>query len=176
MKYWYLGAAALVLTIAAGMFLCRKKTSPDPEIDGGIRRSVDENAPKVIGSTEIASFYCKFSTTDRLRGDSPIAGHIITLRAEEKTGSYDLRGYPETSGSFSPDAEFFRQLQKIVSIYDFAQYNGQHYTVSGLPPDYGMTLDIRYASGETIRSSDNQSCFLPLEAMEAMVALFEHYK
>lgn len=176
MKYWYLGAAALVLTIAAGVFLCRKKTSPGPEIDGGVRRSIDENAPKVIKSTQITSFYCKFSTTDRLRGDSPIAGHLITLQAEEGAGSFALRGYTETSGSFIPDAAFFRQLQKTVAQYDFAQYNGQHYTVSGLPPDYGMTLEIRYASGETIRSSDNQSCFLPLEAMEALVALFEHYK
>lgn len=176
MKYWYLGAAALVLTIAAGALLCRKKTSPEPEIDGGVRHSVDENAPKVIRSTEITSFYCKFSTTDRMRGDSPIAGHIITLQADGSIATYALWGHPETSGSFIPDAAFFRQLQKTVAQYDFAQYNGQHYTVSGLPPDHGMKLEIRYASGESIRSSDNQSCFLPLEAMEALVALFENYK
>ena len=44
--------------------------------------------------------------------------------------------------------------------------------MSGLPPDYGVKLDIQYASGESIRASNNQDCFLSLEAMEELISLF----
>ena len=175
MKYWYIGAAALVLAVAAGVLLCRKKTSPDPEIDGGVRHFRDANAPKEINSTEITSFRCKFSTVDIMSEDSPIAGHLFTLYAGEKEGYCELRDRSKGEGkkTFTPDAAFFGKLQQIVSRYAFARHNGQHYLVSGLPPQFGMDLEIRYASGEEIRASNNQSCFLPLEAIEALVALFE---
>lgn len=175
MKYWYIGAAALVFAVAAGVLLCRKKTSPNPEIDGGVRHFHDDNAPKEINATEITDFRCKFSTVDLMREDSPIAGHLFTLYACQKEGYFELRDRSKEEGkkTFAPDETFFGELQQIVSQYAFAQHNGQHYRVSGLPPHFGMELEIRYASGEEIRASNNQSCFLPLEAMEALVALFE---
>ena len=37
---------------------------------------------------------------------------------------------------------------------------------------YGVSLQIVYASGERISASNNQDCFLPLEAMEELEALF----
>ena len=67
---------------------------------------------------------------------------------------------------------YFDELQQIVEKYDLAQYNGQFYTVSGLPPDYGVKLEILYDSGEKIRCSNNQSCFLSIEVMEELVSLF----
>ena len=89
MKYWYIGAAALVFAVAAGVLLCRKKTSPNPEIDGGVRHFYDANAPKEINATEITDFRCKFSTVDLMREDSPIAGHLFTLYACQKEGFAD---------------------------------------------------------------------------------------
>lgn len=174
MKHWYIALGALALASAAGLVLYRKRRPQDPPPDGGVRHRVDTNAPKVIVSTQITYFHCHFSTTDRCREDSSIAGQIITLHADEAAGYCRLRYRPEEENrSFIPDAAFFRQLQQLVSRFDLAQYNGQYYTVSGLPPDCGMELQIRYASGETISASNNQSCFLPLEAMEALTALFE---
>ena len=148
--------------------------SETDEIDGGTRHYVDEGAPKVIGSTQIASFSCEFSATNLAMNDSPIAGRYYTLCAAQDGGSYEARGGGEVFGKrkFTPDAEFFDALQQIVSRYDLAQFNGQFYTVAGLPPDHGAKLDIQYDSGERIRASDNQSCFLPLEAMEELVNLF----
>lgn len=171
--YWLLAAslAAALIVIAVNM----KRQDSRIEEDGGTRHYIDTDAPKVIDSTEITFFHCKFSTFDIPLIDSTIAGNIIILHAEGSGGSYCLRNRSEVNseGSFIPDTAFFGHLQQLVSRYDLAQHNGQHYTVSGLPPDFGIDLEIRYASGERIRSSNNQSCFLSLEAMEELVALFQ---
>lgn len=172
MKKWLIGASVLVVALAALVSVLMNRKKPDTDvIDGGVQHHVDTDAPKIIVSTQITCFHCVFSTTNIMMDDSPIAGRIMTLHAEGENGYLDLRGREREV--FSPDEGFYQQLQQIVTGYDFAQYNGQFYTVSGLPPDIGMKLEIRYASGETICASNNQSCFLPLEALEALAALFE---
>jgi len=173
MKYWPVGIGALAMAAIAGIFLSHRKPESTDEIDGGVRHRVDAKAPKKIESTEITFFHCEFSTTDLCLEDSPIADHMITLHAFSNGGYCQLRGRSESEKHFSPNEDFFRQLQQIVSNYQFARYNGTHYTVSGLPPNIGMELEVRYASGEYILASNNQSCFLPLEAMEELVALFQ---
>ena len=153
---------------------CTRPTYDTDDIDGGVRHSEDTGAPKTIYSTKIISFHCEFSTTDLMMDSSPIAGRYHTLHAESSGANYEARGggtvYDERE--FKPDEAFFDALQKIVAKYDFAQYNGQYYTVSGLPPDHGAKLNIQYDSGESIQCSNNQSCFIPLEAMEEIVSLF----
>ena len=64
-------------------------------------------------------------------------------------------------------------LQEIVSKYNFAQYNGYISKVSGLPDMYGAKIDIKYASGESIYAYDNQDWFIPFEAIEELVRIFE---
>lgn len=172
MKWYVLLTAVVSLSFLTG---CLGLFHTDTEvIDGGTRHYVDEEAPKTIQSTKIVSFSCEFTATDIPMNESPIAGRYYTLYAAEYGGSFESRGGGEVFGQreFTPDADFFDALQQIVSQYDFAQFNGQHYTVSGLPPDHGAKLEIRYDSGESIRASDNQSCFIPLEAMEELVELF----
>ena len=153
---------------------CAKPSRDTDDIDGGVQHSVDTNAPKTITSTQIISFHCEFSTTDLMLDSSPVAGRYHTLHAESSGANYEARGggtvYNERE--FTPDEAFFDVLQQIVAKYDFAQYNGQYYSVSGLPPDHGAKLNIQYVSGESIRCSNNQSCFIPLEAMEELVSLF----
>ena len=173
MKYWPAGIGALALAVTAGFLLSRRKQKSTDEIDGGVRHFVDTKAPKKIESTEITFFHCRFSTTDLCPEDSPIADYIVTLRAFADGGYCQLRGRSESEKHFFPSEDFFRQLQQIVSDYQFARYNGTHYTVSGVPPNIGMELEVHYASGEYIRASNNQSCFLPLKAMEELVALFQ---
>ena len=67
------------------------------------------------------------------------------------------------------------ELYRIVSEYDFAKYNGETYTVAGLPHMYGTMINIDFASGENIYSYDNQGNFIPLDAMRELLALFERY-
>ena len=142
---------------------CTRPTYDMDDIDGGVQHSEDTGAPKTIYSTKIISFHCEFSTTDLMMDSSPIAGRYHTLHAESSGANYEARGggtvYDERE--FKPDEAFFDALQKIVAKYDFAQYNGQYYTVSGLPPDHGAKLNIQYDSGESIQCSNNQSCFIP---------------
>ena len=45
--------------------------------------------------------------------------------------------------------------------------------MAGLPDEYGARLDVRYASRESIYANDNQDNFLPLEAMNELLNLFE---
>ena len=153
---------------------CTRPTYDTDDIDGGVQHSEDTGAPKTISSTKIISFHCEFSTTDLMMDSSPIAGRYHTLHAESSGANYEARGggtvYDERE--FKPDEAFFDVLQQIVAKYDFAQYNGQYYSVSGLPPDHGAKLNIQYVSGESIQCSNNQSCFIPLEAMEEIVSLF----
>lgn len=171
---WYILLATVVSIIflagCSGLFHTETE-----EIDGGTRHYVDEEAPKTIQSTKIVSFSCEFTTTDLPMNESPIAGRYYTLYAAEDGGSYEARGGGEVFGQreFTPDTEFFDALQQIVVQYDLAQFNGQFYTVAGLPPDHGAKLEIHYESGERIRASDNQSCFVPLKAMEELVELFD---
>lgn len=172
MKWYVFVIAAMGLSLLAG---CSSlfDTETD-EIDGGTRHYVDEGALKTTESTQIVSFSCEFSATNLAIDSSPIAGRYYTLYAAQDSGSYEARGGGDVFGQreFTPDGAFFDALQQIVSKYDFAQYNGQFYSVAGLPPDHGAQLEIRYDSGESIQASDNQGCFLPLEAMEELVNLF----
>lgn len=174
MKWYFF--MPVFLAAAAFLFLagCRKNQRKTDEIDGGVVHNVITDAPKQIESTQIVFFSCEFSTLDRMQEDTEIAGHYFVLYADPNGGFWESRNrediYPKRC--FVPNQAFFVELQQIVSQYDLAQYNGQHYTVSGLPPHLGIKLNIRYASGESISASDNQSCFLPLEAMEALVRLF----
>ena len=163
----------IVMTALLMLTACAMPLENSDEEDGGVRHYVDTKAPKVIESTCITMFSCEFSTLN-LATDLPIAGKIFTLTASESGGNYEARNREEVleERCFTPNSEFFAQLQTIVSEYDLAQHNGLFYSVSGLPPGYGIELDIQYESGESIQASDNQSCFLPLEAMEKLVALF----
>jgi len=172
MKWYILALAALGILLLAGRSrYCQGDTQV---IDGGQRHYVNENAPKIVESEEITFFSCEASTTNVPLNESPVAGRYYTLYADASGGSFEARGGGDVFAkrSFVPDAAFFAQLQQIVAKYDLAQYNGEYYTVAGLPPDLGAKLNIRYASDEQICASDNQSCFLPIEAIEELVCLF----
>lgn len=165
------------MIVAMGLLLiggCSSQPETD-DIDGGVRHYVDESLPKEIQSTEITYFHCRFSSLDRVLADTPIAGQIFTLTATKESCTCEIRDRDNqiTSQTFIPDAGFFTRLQDVVSHYDMARENGRHYKVSGLPPNFGIALEVQYASGEQIRTSDNQNCFLSNEAMEELVALFQ---
>jgi len=188
-------AILLIIVLSAGLFAGCTAKSPEPEpeptkkpepkpaldpdgpIDGGAIDSSDPNAPKSVESTEIVKFSCRFSTMDV--SEPGILGNMIySLKAVaengEITGEYSVMNWDwewETR-SLSVDESFMDELQSIIKQYDLAQFNGYSYEVSGLPDDYGATLTVEYASGESIYASDNQNNFLPYDAMEALVLLF----
>lgn len=145
--------------------------------DGGVQNDTSYDAPKTIESTQIISFRCDFSGFPLSKEDTHLAGQAYQLEAKLKngavTGSYcAYTTYDSEKKIFHASHSFMNTLQKVVTEHDLAQHNGYSYRVSGLPEGYGACLEVEYASGEHIYASDNQSCFLSIDAMEALEALF----
>ena len=173
----------LALLLAAAAIFCigciQKVPTEEPvEEDGGVQDNSNPDAPKIIESTFIINFQCEFSAMDRTEEDTYLSGKNYRLEAALKNGAvkgnyHSYGGYDaEEDTLFSADHSFMYKLQEVVSRYDLAQYNGTDIFVSGLPEMYGVSLQIVYASGEHICASNNQDCFLPLEAMEELETLF----
>ena len=168
-----------LLVLAAIGIISVGCTQKEPaEEDGVVRDNSDPDAAKVIESDFIISFQCEFSALDRMEEDTYLSGKAYRLEARLKDGA--VKGNYHSYGGddaekeflFAADHSFLYKLQDVVAKYDLAQYNGTDLFVSGLPEMYGASLRIVYASGERISASDNQDCFLPLEAMEELESLF----
>ena len=181
MKWLYLslGVAVAAAVIAGGISVFRRRISVqnDDDIDGGVVKRYWSDAPKVIASNEITEFHSVISLISAYHADE--VGHrVYRLDAVIENNAvlvrydwYDRQGNSDRA-EYKTDADFMIRLQEIVSAYDFAQYNGYYHSVSGLPDMYGETLDVVYASGERLHVYDNQSGFLPYEAIIELVMLF----
>lgn len=181
MKWLFLGlgaslaVAGIVGSIAAVRSLIAENHSDD--IDGGVVKRYWNDAPKTIESTEIVKFHCE-SSLFAVCDVEELGNCVYTLDAEVRDGDvcvsyewYDRLGKGER-GSYTADADFMACLHQIITEYNLAQHNGYYHSVSGLPDMYGDILNVDYASGETIRVYDNQSGFLPFDAIKALVARF----
>lgn len=166
-------AAALVLT-CCGLH-DSQTASEEIEEDGCVHNNTNHDAPKVIKSTLIISFDCWFSTEDSAEPGA-LGNHIYQLQAKLENGAvkgtYQVRDTGEKR-FFRESHHFMIKLQDLVEMYDLVQYNGHSYEVAGLPGDYGASLKVRYASGESIYAYDNQDNFLPWGAMNELLKLFE---
>ena len=157
------------------------KTPEEERAAGGIvTDATDPNAPKTVESKEITGFHCRFSLVSA-SDPGALGNKIYTLDAVLEngavTGSYTVSRYDAVKRSVSAadGPGFMAELQALVERHDLARYNGRYYNVSGLPREFGSSLDVRYASGESIRASNNQSCFLSMEEMADLAELFERY-
>ena len=156
------------------------KTCTPPE-DGGVNKRINRDAPKSIVSESIISFTCAFSTV-AIADDIPIEHGVYTLSARLKDGAvrgeYKMRTRTGEGEQFlfRDSHRFLSEVQKTVRAYNFAKFNGEEYSVSGLPDLYGAKIHIVYASGERIDASNNQSNFLPVEALTELVKLFLMHK
>ena len=148
------------------------------EDDGGIVKKVNVNAPKIINSTQIMIFECKFSTLAFLDLDADIGNRVYILEArlenEFVNGRYRHRSRFENNVDvkFKAEQSFMERLQRIIEEHNLAKDNGVCVEVKGLPDMYGAKLRVDYASGERIYTSNNQDNFLSVSAMKAMLRLF----
>ncbi len=171
---------SIILLMAIGFGGCGTPIPETAEEDGGVKRfDSGKDAPKTIASSEIISFNCEFSlVTAVLDEESELDGRVYQLSAvlENETVNCKVKWYDRfgdgENKDFAADASFVTKLQEIVAKYNFAQHNGYSHEISGLPDMYGATLDIKYTSGESIYAYDNQSCFIPFEAIKELVGLF----
>lgn len=175
---------AMVLLLVAGLLLAgcartRSVKEDETEIDlgDGYREDrTDPDASKAIESRWIIAFDCRFSTVDD--GEpGEIGNHIYHLYAKMDDGaikgSYEVEDTGEEIG-FAESHEFLENVLELVDRYDLAQFNGHWVSVAGLPGDYGVDMDIVYASGEHLRVYDNEECVLPKEFLQEIVSLFQN--
>ena len=126
------------------------------------RRIVDHGAqaPKKIQSTTIS----RFSWEENGR-----TAFEITRKETHAACSVRFRlqgNRPETRDQFQAPLSALDALQNLIDRHQLVKNNGFSEHVSGLPPAYGGALSVKYASGETLRISSNQSLPIPIEAVD----------
>ncbi len=178
---WYvlcggIAVAAAALLYARGRRRVRDTVRETDEIDCGVRHRTDEDAPHVIVSENITSF--ELETSHFSLADGEDGGHysmkaVLEGDSVKTEFSRRERNGEALSCEYTRDADFMKKLYGIVKRYDFAQYNGKYYHVSGLPDMYGSEICVTFDSGESIRSRDNQTPFIPLEAVRELSDLFK---
>lgn len=151
---------------------------PDPPVCGGSDDYIDPDAPKTIRSTVINEFSCYMGLMSYDLRDYPVLC-APWYRFEAVRSGGKVKCSREVAGAetvtFTADTAFLDDVQAIVAQYDWAQYNGAYHFTHGLPENFGATVDVKYESGESIYSSDNQDEFLPPACCEALVRLFCGY-
>ena len=146
---------------------------------GGTDAYIDTKAPKAITSEEMTLFdvTSAFRTlaidgSDRLDYVSafaaPCAGGSFVFLETRMLSNYDE---PRREWALLKE-NIFPKLVALVREYELAKDNGRHSQTHGLPENFGGSVDIRYASGERISVSDNQS---PVIAYDAGVAIAQAF-
>jgi len=191
-KKLLLGAGAVLFAVGAviGYRLLREtpRSMEDAEPDGGVTQAKGgTDAQKTIQSTDITDFDFLFSLLSVMEEDLPredsrnfaLKNAVYSAKASLVDGKvqgwfrfHDRFGEGDEK-SFEADPSFMVLLQEIVLKHQFALYNGHFHEVKGLPEMYGVSLALRYASGEGIYAYDNQDIFLPLSAIAEIAALFQ---
>lgn len=157
------------------------KTERDTDdVDGGVKKHIDRNAPKIIESTNLTDFSCKFSLTSYFHdgakdGFDGLFNLSASLSEGKVTGKYvHTRTRAEhVSASFEASEELLAELEKIIREENLASLNGLETFTSGLPDFYGASLHAEYASGELIYTSNNQDIELPMSALRRFKSAFD---
>ena len=161
-----------------------KQTRPD--VCGGTDASLDTRAPKQICSEDMILFDVE-SALGYVTDDNPETrkrpplNFVSAFAVPCGSGSFlcfeSDRGYrkEKTKRVLAVVREsVFPELTALVRSCDLARSNGYHSQTHGLPENFGGHVCVRYASGERIDFSDNQSPVLSLEEAERIAGFFEN--
>jgi hypothetical protein len=153
---------------------------------GGTDATRDTRAPRTITSDEMIFFSAgsalgrSASASNEDREDAeplwfvsafaaPAGGNTFVLL--ETSRGYAMYGQKDTVWALVR-GNIFPLLTEFVRAHDLARDNGYHSRTHGLPEDFGGSVDIRYADGENISFSDNQTPVLSPEEGREMAKLF----
>lgn len=155
---------------------------PEPMECGGTTASQLKNAPTEIQSTEMLLFSvrCSFYTVCRNEPMPDAPDHLYAYAAKCAKGTlvyFDARTRYALKPEEMPQKALLKEdlmpaLAELTKELNLASRNGFHSFTHGLPQDFGGAIDIVYASGETIRTSDNQSPIISLQADAAIANFF----
>ena len=158
MRAWAIGVLAVILFgVVAGAPVCFAADG-DVEEDGATRNdSIRHTSPVVISSKEIVSFRLRFQFSgdydkDELRERYPSGWYDFRLEKNGKGADCHLEywrdGGPGRKADFPVKGDVLERLDKLLKEHDVAQIDGHSMWKSALGDD--MSLEVRYASGETI--------------------------
>ena len=156
-------------------------SAPAPQTCGGTYATQDTRAKKEIVSEDMIFF----SVTSQLPWQSlsaengaPSLRYVSAFAAPCGDGEFLFletasdRQKENTKRLACVKAGVFPALVRLVREKDLAKDNGFHSRTHGLPEDFGGSVDIRYASGENISFSDNQSPVIDAETGAEIVRIF----
>ena len=177
----------------------RKKKGPDtgpdspirvirqtePGMCGGTDATLDTGAPTTILSEDmilfdVTSALNEYPSAGNPGRDEPPLGYLSAFAAPAgdgpflllETGEAFARRAPKTVSWALVKKAPFPALAALVREFDLAKSNGYHSTTHGLPENFGGSVTVRYAGGETISFSDNQTPVLPLPFAKRVAVLF----
>lgn len=161
---------ALCMTLG-GLTGCVK--APKQAEPGGTEDLSDMNAPKTVSSKDIVSFSCKFRSDDRTMAiwsefTATLTDDEVTVTAYGLDHADTVRFDEERTET----AQFMASLQEWVEEYGVGELNGTYVKTNGVPPRLGTSIEIGYASGESISVYDNTSQLFRIGQMEALYTLF----
>jgi hypothetical protein len=143
--------AILMLTFTA-VFAFAGCDEEEP-VCGGTTDKTDHDAPKVIESKDITSFYARFC----LVGEWTPGRENLTYTFEIKDVDGVLTAAEHETGVRSPaDKELLDTLQGIIDDEKLVAKNGVYRVTAGLPPEYQKcNVTVNYASGERLTFTEN---------------------
>ena len=157
-----------------------KKTKPGE--CGGTDSYQETKAPTTIDSREMVLFEAASALRcdiPSLRESEEVLDFVSAFAAPTDFGTFL---FLETGHRYRQDNEIawalikddlFPELTDLVVSLGLAKKNGFHSTTHGLPKNFGGSVSIKYASGEKISFSNNQSPILSFEDGQRIANLFE---
>lgn len=153
---------------------------PEPMTCGGTDAYRDTRAPKEIQSQDMILFDVSCSLKTIVEPEGTKGECIDYLAAFAMPVASGTLVSLETSRRFeSPVFEWallkeslFPNLTALVREHGLAAQNGFHSNTHGLPENFGGHVLIRFAGGEKISFSDNQSPILSPAVVRAIAAVF----
>ena len=137
---------------------------------GGTDAYIDTKAPKEIASEEMTLFDVTSAFRTLVIDDSERLDYVSAFAARVGGGSFvflETRWYSDYNEPHCEWAllkeDIMPKLTALAREHGLAKNNGYHSQTHGLPEDFGGSVDIRYASGERISISDNQSPVIPYD-------------
>ena len=154
---------------------------PEPDVCGGNTATLDRSAPKTITSREMTLFEASCALYGEAEGSKGgRLNRISAFAAPDGEGTFALldESYEDQERSGNDvswawiKGDIFAELCDIAEEYGFAKNNGFSSFTNGLPDNFGGVINVKYASGERIYVSDNQSPVISCEAATKIAKTF----
>lgn len=155
-------------------------SKPEPNACGGTYAYRDHDLKKTVESRDVV-YFSATSALGNYMDPNERLGWVSAFAVKAQVGSFVFLGTSKYSGGRAPSEkrwalvkeDVFPRLADLTENLKLAEHNGYFSRTAGLPEDFGGSVEIKYASGERIAFSDNQSPILRSEQGREIAALFK---